>query len=258
MTDRSVAVAIIPARYQATRFPGKLLQTLHGRTILHHVYARALRIRGLDQVLVAADDPRISQEVESFGGRCVLTSPDHQSGTDRIGEAVRGMSPPPDFVINLQGDEPLLAPRAVERLLESLRAEPRAVWTLADRLEDPEEWRRSSVVKVVRAGDGRALYFSREPIPHRRGGAGVVPLRHVGVYGYPRALLEAFLAQPPSPLERTEGLEQLRALEMGMTIRVLEAPWPGAGVDTPDDLERLRSRYPTSEAFESAGIEEAE
>lgn len=253
MTCRATTVAVIPARYQASRFPGKLLQRLHGRSILHHVHDRAREIRGIQRVVVAVDDQRLLQEVESFGGEALLTSPDHPSGTDRIGEAVSAMRPRPDFVINLQGDEPLLAPRAVERLLGSLHDRPDAIWTLADRICDEAEWQRSSVVKVVCAMDGRALFFSREPIPHRRNRAGVEPLRHVGVYGYPVDLLDRFLAEPPSPLEKTEGLEQLRALEIGITIRVAKASWPGWGIDTPEDLQRLLECYPTAAALESAG-----
>lgn len=253
MTSMAIAVAVIPARYQASRFPGKLLRQLHGRSILHHVHSRALEVRGLSRVLVAVDDERLLREVRSFGGEAVLTSPDHPSGTDRMGEAVAAMRPAPDFVINLQGDEPLLAPRVVEDLLGELRRRPDAIWTIADRIGSGEEWRRSSVVKVVCAPDGRALYFSREPIPHHRDDGGVGPLRHVGVYGYPRDLLERFLAGPPTPLEKTEGLEQLRALESGLCIRVLEAHWPAAGIDTPEDLQRIIERYPTAASLESAG-----
>ncbi len=253
MTCRAMTVAVIPARYRASRFPGKLLRQIHGRSIIRHVHERAREVRGIQRVVVAVDDPRLLREVESFGGEAVLTSGEHPSGTDRIGEAVSAMRPRPDFVINLQGDEPLLSPRAVELLLASLHSRPDSIWTLADRIRDEEEWRRVSVVKVVCAVDGRALFFSREPIPHRRDHAGVEPLRHVGVYGYPREMLERFLAEPPSPLEKTEGLEQLRALEIGMTIRVERASWPGWGIDTPEDLERLLRCHPTAAAFDAAG-----
>lgn len=196
-----------------------------------------------------------------------MTSPAHPSGTDRIGEVLDTLRPQPGFVLNLQGDEPLLSPSAIERLIAELRRDPESIWTLADRIENEEEFERVSVVKVVRAVDGRALYFSRAPVPHRRGG-GVASrasngqaggaggpaaerLRHVGVYGYPVPLLRALLAAGPSPLEREEGLEQLRALELGLTIRVVVAPWPDAAIDTPEDLERLRRRYPVPEDSDS-------
>ena len=236
---------------------------MHGRSILAHVHDRARRIRGFERVLVATDDERIAAEVRRLGGEVVLTSAGHVSGTDRIGEVLDGLSPPPDIVVNLQGDEPLLSPRAVERMLEAMRRQPDAIWTLADRIRTAEEFARPSVTKVVCAADGRALYFSRAPVPHpRMPAAGETPWsrarRHIGVYGYPRALLRAFLAAPPSPLELLEGLEQLRALELGITIRVLEARWPDAAVDTPEDLARLQKLYPTPEALAAAGADEDE
>jgi len=233
------------------------------------VHERARRIRGCDRVLVATDDARIAEEVRRLGGEACMTSSAHASGTDRIGEVLATLRPSPGFIVNLQGDEPLLSPRAVERLIEAMKERPDAIWTLADRIATEDEFQRPSVVKVVRARDGRALYFSRSPVPYDRRGAetesdagggkgsrdAAVALRHVGVYGYPGALLRAFLEAGPSPLERREGLEQLRALENGMTVRVLLARWPEAAVDTPEDLERLRRRYPTAEALASAGME---
>ncbi len=210
-------------------------------------------------MLVATDDEGIADEARRCGAEAVMTSPLHASGSDRIGEAVARLQPAPAFVLNLQGDEPLFSPSAIERLLLAMRARPDAIWTLAEPIREPEEFARPSVVKVVTDAQGRALYFSRAPIPHFREGedwAGVAPLRHVGVYGYPRALLQAFLAQPPSRLERIEGLEQLRALEAGLTIRVLTGAWADAGIDTPEDLERLRAKYPDAAAIRRAGLED--
>jgi 3-deoxy-manno-octulosonate cytidylyltransferase (CMP-KDO synthetase) len=257
----SSAVAVIPARFASTRFPGKLLHPLHGRSVLARTLARVGLVRGLDAVIVATDDERIADEARREGAMVQMTSPAHASGSDRVGEVVRGLDPVPDFVLNLQADEPFFAPRAIERLLDSLRARPDAIWTLADPITDPQEFLRPSAVKAVLAADGRALYFSRAPVPYDRSfGPGatdarsVVPLRHVGVYGYPRELLMAFLALPPGQLERLEGLEQLRALEHGLTIRVLVGAWPDAGVDTPEDAARLLAKYPTPAAMDRAGL----
>ena len=281
----SSAVAVIPARFASTRFPGKLLHPLHGRSVLARTLARVGLVRGLDAVIVATDDERIADAARREGATVQMTSPAHASGSDRVGEVVRGLDPVPDFVLNLQADEPFFAPRAIERLLDSLRARPDAIWTLADPITDPQEFLRPSAVKAVLAADGRALYFSRAPVPYdcghgqapessvaaaRRvasadlGGAfgpgatgarSVVPLRHVGVYGYPRELLMAFLALPPGRLERWEGLEQLRALEHGLTIRVLVGAWPDAGVDTPEDAARLLAKYSTPAAMDRAGLD---
>jgi 3-deoxy-manno-octulosonate cytidylyltransferase (CMP-KDO synthetase) len=256
-------IAVIPARYASVRFPGKVLALLHGATILERVYRRASRIRGLARTRVATDDTRIAEEVRRFGGEVEMTSFHHASGTDRIGEVLGRLEPRPEVVLNLQGDEPLIRPRVVERLLAAVWGRPDAIWTLAEPIHDPEEFVRSSVVKVVCAGDGRALYFSRAPIPYDRGSEGGLPasgpapagrglfprggvcaLRHVGVYAYPVPLLERFLALPASPLESVEALEQLRALESGIPVRVLPEAWPEAGVDTPEDLRRLHERYP--------------
>ena len=256
----SGVIAVIPARYGSTRFPGKLLCPLHGKSILRRVVERVRSVRGLDGVLVATDDARLAEESRLGGAEAFLTRLEHPTGTDRIGEAVRLLRPRPSFLLNLQGDEPLFAPAAIERLVVAMRAQPDAIWTLAAPIEDAEEFARTSVVKVVTAADGRALYFSRAPVPHHRGtgpsaGRRLLAHRHVGVYGYPWELLEEFLRTPPGRLEEIEGLEQLRALEHGLSIRVMVGAWPDAGVDTPEDLQRLLEKYPTPEMIERAGLE---
>lgn len=246
VTGRGTTIGVIPARFASTRFPGKLLAPLFGTPVILHVLDRARRVRGLDRLLVATDDERIAEVVRGAGGEAEMTSSRHPSGTDRIGEVLGRLRPAPEYVLNLQGDEPFFSPRAVERLLQALWREGDAIWTLAEPITDESEYASRDVVKVVCADDGRALYFSRAGVPCFRGGWNVSEraLRHVGVYAYPRALLSRFLALPPGVLESAEGLEQLRALEHGMMIRVQVGAWPHAAVDTPEDLERIGRLYP--------------
>ena len=236
---RHVAV-IIPARYGAQRFPGKPLADLGGRPLIAHVVERARRARGVDEVVVATDDQRIARAAEAAGARAVLTEP-AETGTDRVAQAARALSPRPGIVVNLQGDEPLIEPEAVERLVAVMQEGGVEMATLARPLH-PDELSRPQVVKVVTDLAGDALYFSRAAIPHRRAG-GVSPLAraHVGVYAFTAESLERFASMPPGRLEREEALEQLRALESGLRIRVVDAAYRGFGVDTPEDLERARA-----------------
>jgi 3-deoxy-manno-octulosonate cytidylyltransferase (CMP-KDO synthetase) len=241
-----VTVAIIPARYRSTRLPGKALADLAGRPMVCHVAERAARARGIARVLVATDDARIANAVTAIGVGVVLTRADHPSGTDRLAEAARDMQA--DVVVNVQGDLPLLDPAMVERLAARMAAEPSLpMATLASAIHDEAEWRSPHVVKVVFGSDGRALYFSRAPIPHDRDGVRPADApygwRHIGLYAYRRDVLLRLAALPPSPLERRESLEQLRALEHGIAIGVVEWPAdaPLVEVDTPADLERARA-----------------
>ncbi|HXO27754.1 MAG TPA: 3-deoxy-manno-octulosonate cytidylyltransferase [Thermoanaerobaculia bacterium] len=247
-------VAAIPARYGSTRLPGKPLLALAGRSMIEHVYRRVASARGLARIVVLTDDERIARAVAAFGGEVELTPAACASGTDRIAHAARRW-PGAAAVVNVQGDEPLIDPDAVSAVAEHLAAHPEdPMVTLAAPL-DLAELADPNVVKVVVGLDGRALYFSRSAIPYARhaaagapaaaaedvgAGAGAAPpLRHLGIYGYQRAALLRLADLPPSPLERTEGLEQLRALEHGMSIRVL-LTGPGLpGVDTREDLERV-------------------
>jgi 3-deoxy-manno-octulosonate cytidylyltransferase (CMP-KDO synthetase) len=236
---RKVAV-IIPARYGASRFPGKPLADLAGRPVIAHVVSRALQARGVDVVAVATDDPRIAEAAEAAGATAILTGP-AATGTDRVAEAARQLSPRPEIVVNLQGDEPLIEPGAIETLLGAMADGQVEMATLARPLEAGEA-DRPQVVKVVTDLSGHALYFSRALIPHRRAG-GVSPRcrAHVGVYAFTAALLERFAALAPGQLEEEEALEQLRALENGVRIRVAETAYRGFGIDTPEDLERARA-----------------
>jgi 3-deoxy-manno-octulosonate cytidylyltransferase (CMP-KDO synthetase) len=205
--------------------------------MIEHVYTRVARARGLDRVVVLTDDERIARAVEGFGGECEMTPADCASGTDRIAWATRRWDA--SAVINIQGDEPLIDPEEISRIAEHLAAHPEdPVVTLATPAV-PEEMGNPNVVKVVLARDGAALYFSRAPIPYPRQAGGFAPLKHLGIYGYQRDALLRLAALSPSPLERSESLEQLRALENGMAIRVLIVDRASIGVDTAEDLERV-------------------
>jgi 3-deoxy-manno-octulosonate cytidylyltransferase (CMP-KDO synthetase) len=205
--------------------------------MIEHVYTRVARARGLDRVVVLTDDERIARAVEAFGGEWEMTPADCASGTDRIAWAARRWSAA--AIINIQGDEPLIDPEEISRIAEHLAANPEdPVVTLATPAA-PEEMANPNAVKVVLARDGSALYFSRSPIPYPRGEGGAVPLKHVGIYGYQRDALLRLAGLPPTPLERGESLEQLRALENGIPIRVLIVDRASIGVDTAEDLERV-------------------
>jgi len=233
------AIAVIPARYAATRFPGKLLADLNGKPLIQHTWERARKLASVSRVLVATDDERISQAVLGFGGEVVMTRADHPSGTDRVAEVARTTSS--DLVVNVQGDEPLIDTKSVDELIRTMSREPAIVMgTLAHPINQESELASPHVVKVVADQEGFALYFSRAPIPFARSEGKHPPLRHIGLYVYRRDFLLTLTALAPSPLELTEGLEQLRALEHGYRIRVLISPTPSFGVDTPEDLIRVR------------------
>jgi 3-deoxy-manno-octulosonate cytidylyltransferase (CMP-KDO synthetase) len=232
---------VIPARYAATRLPGKPLSDIGGLPMIEHVYRRAAAARGVTAVLVATDDERIAAAVERFGGRWVMTRTSHASGTDRIAEVAQGLSS--DLIVNVQGDEPALSPLAIEEAAAPLAADPSIVMgTLGRRLDPETDLHNPNAVKVVVDRAGFALYFSRAPIPYQRhpDAAGTAVFRHVGLYVYRRDFLLTLAALPRTPLERTESLEQLRALEHGYRIRVVETVYESVSVDTPEDLERVR------------------
>lgn len=205
--------------------------------MIEHVYARVARARGLSRVVVLTDDERIAKAVEGFGGEVEMTPEDCASGTDRIAFAARRWEAA--AVINIQGDEPLIDPEEISAVAEHLAEHPGdPVVTLATPAT-VEEMGNPNAVKVVLARDGAALYFSRSPIPYPRNGGGFAPLKHLGIYGYQREALLRLAGLPPTPLERSESLEQLRALENGIAIRVLTVERGSFGVDTAEDLERV-------------------
>jgi len=247
-------VGIIPARFGSTRLPGKPLSDIHGKTLIERVYERARVARTLDRVLVATDDERIASAVRGFGGEAVMTARSHPTGTDRLAEAAAGAVA--EIVVNIQGDEPLLDPAGIDAAVLALLGDKALpISTLSAPLLSVEEMLSPSVVKVVTDARGDALYFSRSPIPHARTDeptsaraaaeaavARGLARKHVGLYAYRREALLRLASLPPSPLEEAEALEQLRALDHGLRIRVVPVTGEGGiAVDTPEDLERVRA-----------------
>lgn len=247
-------VGVIPSRWGSTRFPGKSLTPLCGKPLVQWVVEGAARAKSLDDLVVATDDARIADAVRAFGGRVVMTRSDHPTGTDRIAEAVRSVAA--DIVINIQGDEPLINAALVDELAAVMKSD--ASWdmaTAARPITGERDLQVSSVVKVVFDQAGRALYFSRSPIPFVRDAAAVagetVHWCHVGIYAYRRAFLQRFVEMPQCTLEKAESLEQLRALNAGARIAVLRTMEKGIGVDTPEDVpyvEALLRAHATEEA----------
>jgi 3-deoxy-manno-octulosonate cytidylyltransferase (CMP-KDO synthetase) len=234
-------VAIIPARYASTRLPGKPLADLDGRPMIEHVYRRVSAASGLSQVIVATDDLRIATRVHDFGGKVRLTKATHATGTDRLAEVVASMDV--DIVVNVQGDEPLLDPRAIDELVAPFATDPTLqMTTLFRRIQDPADVNNPNITKVVIDRGGFALYFSRAPIPYVRDPRGGWPplYRHIGLYAYRRSTLLVLASLDPTPLEQAEALEQLRALEHGIRIKAVETHHESFEVNTPADLEQVR------------------
>lgn len=238
-------LAVIPARYASTRFPGKPLHLIAGKPLVQHVWERCRECADLQRILIATDDDRIADAARAFGAEVAMTSPDHQSGTDRIAEAAR-QCPGATHIINVQGDEPLISPELIGSLAQKLKANPGIPMVTAANplppdsplLDDP------NVVKTVLDRDGRALYFSRSRLPFLRNASDprLKCYRHAGIYGYTREFLEEFIRWEPSMLEMTESLEQLRALENGAPIHVIVTQERSPGVDTPEqalEVERI-------------------
>lgn len=245
LAESSVLV-VIPARFQATRLPGKLLADIGGRPMIEHVYRRACAASSVHAVIVATDDERIAGVVRGFGGAALMTRSDHSTGTDRIAEVVRQL--PCRVVVNVQGDEPLIDPATIDAAVAPMLADPSLEMSTVSRpFESVDEFRSPNVVKVVTNSLGDAMYFSRSAIPASAPsvalGSSVPSMAraHVGLYVYRRDTLLRLAALPAAPLEREESLEQLRALAHGIRIRVVDTRHVAAGVDTSEDLERVRS-----------------
>ncbi len=241
--------AIIPARYESTRFPGKPLALINGLPMIQHVYQRVAKVETVDRIIVATDDARIATAVDSFGGEVMMTRADHPTGTDRLAEVAERIES--ELIVNVQGDEPLIEPgmidQAIVPLIENRQLQ---MGTLASKIDQIDDFYNPNVVKVVKDQAGLALYFSRAPIPCPRD---LTPdqlahvflqlglLRHIGLYVYRRELLLEYPSWPKTPLEKLENLEQLRALERGIQLYVAETGFSCHGVDTPADLERVSS-----------------
>jgi len=235
-------LGVIPARFKSTRLEGKPLADIHGKPMVQHVYENACRATTLDRVVVATDDERVRRAVTAFGGEVVMTNPAHSCGTERVAETAQRYDA--GIIINIQGDEPLMDPIIIDECARALRDNPDVgISTVMKRIPE-EAYNDPAVVKVICDLRGRALYFSRSLIPYPRFRTPeFAAFEHIGIYGYTRECLARISQIPPSPLERIEGLEQLRALENGIAIQVVESAFTGdlVSVDTPEDLERVRA-----------------
>lgn len=242
MKSKPRIVGVIPARYESSRLPAKLLADIGGKPMIQRTYEGAAKARLLSELIVAADDQRIVDAVRSFGGKAVITSPSHRSGTERCAEVAGGLAC--DIIVNIQGDEPLIQPEVVDEAAKLLIEDPAAeMATLASQTDIEQELLDKAVVKVVFDGRGYALYFSRAVIPHSKTGAireGIRYYRHIGIYAYRREFLLHYVTLPRSDLEIAEELEQLRALDNGCRIKVGVVEHYSLNVDTPEHLEKVR------------------
>jgi 3-deoxy-manno-octulosonate cytidylyltransferase (CMP-KDO synthetase) len=246
-------IAVIPARYASTRFPGKALAEIDGRPMIQHVYERTAQSRLVTRTIVATDDKRIADAVTQIGGEAVMTSVNHETGTDRLAEVAAGLDA--DIIVNVQGDEPLIDPAMIDAAILPFLEEPGLrMGTLKTRIKCLHDFLSPNVVKVVTDNFGNALYFSRSPLPFFRDkwkdlkdesfcSGKLLCYKHVGLYVYRRDFLLSYAVMPPTFLEISEKLEQLRALENGISIRVVETEFESIGVDTPDDLVKAQERY---------------
>jgi 3-deoxy-manno-octulosonate cytidylyltransferase (CMP-KDO synthetase) len=240
-------LCVIPARYSSTRLPGKPLAMIAGKPMIQHVYERACRALLPQEVVVATDSKIVADAVESFGGKVMMTSPDHPSGTDRLAEVALSY-PDIDVIVNVQGDEPMIPPEVIDKLAQAF--EDDKDMTTLKTLMSEEEYNNPNAVKVVTDQNGYALYFSRSLLPYPRNKtADFKVYKHVGIYAYRRSFLLSYAAYEPTPLEQIEGLEQLRVLENGQRIKVLESKFQGIGIDTQEDLDAINALFTRMEAM---------
>ena len=236
-------LCVIPARYASTRLPGKPLSMIAGKPMIQHVYERACQAQLPNEVVVATDNELVEKAVLDFGGKAVMTSPDHPSGTDRLAE-VALMYPDVDVIVNVQGDEPMIPSEVIDRLAEAFNGDADLNMATMKVVMDEEDYENPAAVKVVTDQQGYALYFSRSLMPYPRNKPeGFKVFKHVGIYAYRRNFLLKYAALAPTPLEKAESLEQLRALENGYKIKVLESDFQGIGVDTPEDLAAVNALF---------------
>lgn len=229
---------VIPTRYESKRFPGKALVKIGENPLIQHVYRQAQKVRGVEQVLVATDDERIQKAVEEFGGEAVMTSAEHRCGTERVAEVAESLEA--EIIVNLQGDEPRIDPRSIEQVIAAMADKPTLpMATLKTRINDESELRNPNIVKVVTDRDDFALYFSRSVIPHQGKNQDHNAYKHIGVYAYRRDFLRQFAKLPQTELEKREKLEQLRVLENGFKILVVETGHDSIAVNTHKELEQV-------------------
>lgn len=237
------SICVIPARYSSTRLPGKPLKDICGVPMICRVWQRASQAASVADVIVATDDERILQAVEKFSGRAMMTRADHKTGTDRLAEVAEKF-PDADVVINVQGDEPLIEPGLIDELVAEFAADKNLqMATVATELTDADEMNNPNNVKVVVDSNSNALYFSRSLIPYPRNVGKSPVFKHIGIYAYRRNFLLAYAKMNPTPLEQSESLEQLRALENGYKIRVIKSACRFVGVDTEEDLKLVNEIY---------------
>lgn len=237
---RSKTVAIIPARYASTRFPGKPLVMIGGQSMIERVYRQAQKAKNIGFIVVATDDDRIKKHVEAFGGFAIMTSANIQSGTDRCAEVVEKSNGQWKVVINVQGDEPFINPGQIDSLVDCFNNDETQIATLVKKITDQGDLNNANIPKVVIGNNGNALYFSRACIPFNRSEKEIAFYKHIGIYGYRVNTLKALAKLKPGMLELTESLEQLRWLENGYSIKTAITEYENVAVDTPEDLEKIR------------------
>lgn len=241
-------LGIIPARFASSRFPGKPLVDIGGKTMIQRVYEQAKKCKSLHEVIVATDHAGIAEEVKKFGGAVSMTSANHQSGTDRCYEALKNQQELYDYVINIQGDEPFINPKQITELAQLFDGTVQLA-TLIKKIEKEEDVHNPNIVKVVSNSSQEAIYFSRSPLPYNRNAdrqnwlSNHDYFKHVGIYGYRADILEKITSLPVSSLEKAESLEQLRWIENGLKIKVGETSYPSIGIDTPKDLDKVKDFY---------------
>jgi len=244
MIRNQKVIVVIPARYKSTRFPGKPLAEIQGKPLIYWVYNQAKKIQNVDDVFIATDDERIKETVENFGGKSVMTSERHATGTDRIAEAVEKMDA--DIIVNIQGDEPLFNSQSVEKAVNVLlndKDQNISMTTLMTKIQNKEQYDDPNTVKVVTDKSGFALYFSRSLIPFPREKGITNVYKHIGIYGYRKNFLLKYTSMEQTPLEKTESLEQLRIIENGYKIKLIETKRESLSIDTPEDLELLKKQF---------------
>ena len=242
-------LCVIPARYASTRLPGKPLALIAGKPMIQHVYERACHAVMPQEVVVATDSKIVADAVKEFGGKVMMTSPDHPSGTDRLAEVALSY-PDIDVIVNVQGDEPMIPPEVIDRLAQAFADDNDLNMATLKTLMGEEDYNNPNAVKVVTDQNGYALYFSRSLLPYPRNRkVDFKVYKHVGIYAYRRSFLLSYAAYEPTPLEQIEGLEQLRVLENGQRIKVLESKFQGIGIDTQEDLDAINALFTRMEAM---------